>query len=146
MLANPQRELLESPGKCMRLSPLQLGVGEDGGSREAREAELKLLELNSSGSASNLPAIPEKIKCFKIRSRASGKVSAFFLYAYRRALDGKMEAGRAFQSLAVRIRNEHAKRFVVYQPSNPALRFLLPSRIAVLRSEVIAGVIPGTRN
>lgn len=60
MLTNPQRELLESPGKCMRLSPLQLGVGEEGGSRDALEAELKLLELNSSGSASYLPAIPEK--------------------------------------------------------------------------------------
>lgn len=57
MLTKDQRELLESPGKCI-MSPPQLGVGEDGGSRDARDAELKLLELSSSGSASNLPDIP----------------------------------------------------------------------------------------
>lgn len=56
MLAKPQREPLESPGKCRRLS--QLGVGEEGGSREAREAELILLELSSSGSPSNRPDVP----------------------------------------------------------------------------------------
>lgn len=43
--ASSYNELLESPGKCNKLSPLYDGVG------EARLAELKLLvELNSSGS------------------------------------------------------------------------------------------------
>ena len=44
-------EPLESPWKCNKFSPLLLGVGDDdGGSNDARLAELKLLELNSSGS------------------------------------------------------------------------------------------------
>lgn len=41
---------LESPGKCIKFSPLKLAVGDDGGSNDTRLAELTLLELNSSVS------------------------------------------------------------------------------------------------
>lgn len=63
-------------------------MGEEGGSREAREAELKLLELNSSGSASYRIEVPPGING---NDSFSGFLSSFqgVLFCY----SGKQVAG-----------------------------------------------------
>lgn len=52
-------EPLESAGKCIKLSPVMLIVGDDdGGSNEARLPVLKLLELRSPPSIWSIDWVP----------------------------------------------------------------------------------------